>query len=185
MAENALPQAEQPAHVDAAVNTPVQVDSNDDGVDQELELEQMRSTLKDSKFIRYKSRCGNAQYASRQSTATSPNSLKISESGIVFGAALAVCRIIGAKLSTAGRATGQISYIPAWRIRIEEHIAKSRALIGRLICFRLANNRPRILLTSRMKLAGTNVSFVLSHYVLPYLIQFVKNRYLRRFFYFL
>ncbi|CAG4986915.1 unnamed protein product [Parnassius apollo] len=35
---------------------------------------------------------------------------------ILFGAAL--CRIIGAKLSTAGRATGQSSAIPAWRIRI-------------------------------------------------------------------
>ncbi|CAG5058883.1 unnamed protein product [Parnassius apollo] len=49
---------------------------------------------------------------------------------ILFGAALAVCRIIGAKLSTAGRATGQCSAIPAWRIRIEERIAKARALIG-------------------------------------------------------
>ncbi|CAG4960399.1 unnamed protein product [Parnassius apollo] len=38
---------------------------------------------------------------------------------ILLGAALAVCRIIGAKLSTAGRATGQSSAIPAWRIRIE------------------------------------------------------------------
>ncbi|CAG5036995.1 unnamed protein product [Parnassius apollo] len=40
-AEDAAPQlAEQPANVDAAVNTPVLVDSNDDGtVTQELELE--------------------------------------------------------------------------------------------------------------------------------------------------
>ncbi|CAG4959263.1 unnamed protein product [Parnassius apollo] len=46
-AEDAAPQlAEQPANVDAAVNTPVLVDSNDDGtVAKELELEQMRSTL--------------------------------------------------------------------------------------------------------------------------------------------
>ncbi|CAG5059968.1 unnamed protein product [Parnassius apollo] len=45
--DDAAPQfAEQPASVDAAVNTPVLVDSNDDGtVSQELELEQMRSTL--------------------------------------------------------------------------------------------------------------------------------------------
>ncbi|CAG4959266.1 unnamed protein product [Parnassius apollo] len=44
-AEDAAPQlAEQPANVDAAVNTPVVVDSNDDGtVAQELQLEQMRS----------------------------------------------------------------------------------------------------------------------------------------------
>ncbi|CAG5001607.1 unnamed protein product [Parnassius apollo] len=77
---------------------------------------------------------------------------------ILFGAALAVCRIIGAKLSTAGRATGQSSAIPAWRIRIEERIAKARALIGRLICFRSGNTRPRIVRTVRMAFAGTNVS---------------------------
>ncbi|CAG4952871.1 unnamed protein product [Parnassius apollo] len=77
---------------------------------------------------------------------------------ILFGAALAVCRIIGAKLSTAGRATGQSSAIPAWRIRIEERIAKARALVGRLICFRSGNTRPRIVRTVRMAFAGTNVS---------------------------
>ncbi|CAG5031611.1 unnamed protein product [Parnassius apollo] len=77
---------------------------------------------------------------------------------ILFGAALAVCRIIGAKLSTAGRATGQSSAIPAWRIRIEERIAKARALIDILICFRSGNNGPRIVRTVRMAFAGTNVS---------------------------
>ncbi|CAG5058318.1 unnamed protein product [Parnassius apollo] len=77
---------------------------------------------------------------------------------ILFGAALAVCRIISSKLSTAGRATGQSSAIPAWRIRIEERIAKARALIGRLICFRSGNNRPRIVRTVRMAFAGTNVN---------------------------
>ncbi|CAG5034213.1 unnamed protein product [Parnassius apollo] len=49
---------------------------------------------------------------------------------ILFGAALAVCRIIGAKLPTAGRATRQNSAIPAWKKRIEDRIAKARALIG-------------------------------------------------------
>ncbi|CAG4936177.1 unnamed protein product [Parnassius apollo] len=77
---------------------------------------------------------------------------------ILFGAALPVCRIIGAKLSTAGRTTGQSSAIPAWRTRIEERIAKARALIGRLICFRSGNTRPRIVRTVRMAFAGTNVS---------------------------
>ncbi|CAG5025404.1 unnamed protein product [Parnassius apollo] len=49
-AEDAAPQlAEQTANVDAAVNTPVVVDSNDDGtIAQELELEQMRSTLEEA-----------------------------------------------------------------------------------------------------------------------------------------
>ncbi|CAG5025316.1 unnamed protein product [Parnassius apollo] len=77
---------------------------------------------------------------------------------ILFGAALAVCRIIGAKVATAGRATGQSSVIPAWRKRIEERIAKARALIGRLICFRSGNNRSRIVRTVRMAYTGTNVS---------------------------
>ncbi|CAG4964093.1 unnamed protein product [Parnassius apollo] len=71
---------------------------------------------------------------------------------------MAVCRIIGTKVSTAGRTTGQSSAIPACRRRIEERIAKARTLIGRLICFRLGNNRPRILRTDRMAFAGTNVS---------------------------
>ncbi|CAG5027599.1 unnamed protein product [Parnassius apollo] len=75
-----------------------------------------------------------------------------------FGAALAVCRIIGAKVSTAGRATGQSTAIPAWRRRIEERIAKAKALIGRLICFRSGNNTPRIVRTVRMAYARTNVS---------------------------
>ncbi|CAG4982631.1 unnamed protein product [Parnassius apollo] len=49
-AADAVPQvAEQPAHVDTAVNTPVVADSNDDGTfAQELEIEQMRSTLEEA-----------------------------------------------------------------------------------------------------------------------------------------
>ncbi|CAG4932886.1 unnamed protein product [Parnassius apollo] len=131
---------EKPANVDAAVNTPVVVDSNDGGtVAQELELEHMRSTLEE------------AIVETRTGTFCETDS-------ILFGAALAVCRIIGAKVSTAGRATGHSSAIPAWRRRIEERIAKARALIGRLICFRSGNNRPRIVRTVRMAFAGTNVS---------------------------
>ncbi|CAG4983474.1 unnamed protein product [Parnassius apollo] len=72
---------------------------------------------------------------------------------IRFGAALAVCRIIGSKVSTAGRATGHSSAIPAWRRRIEERIAKARTLIGRLICFKSGNNRSRIVRTVRMAFA--------------------------------
>ncbi|CAG4937563.1 unnamed protein product [Parnassius apollo] len=77
---------------------------------------------------------------------------------ILFGAALAVCRIIGAKLPVAGRATQKSSAIPAWRKRIEDRIAKARALIGRLTSFRLGNNRPRIMRTVRMAFAGTTIS---------------------------
>ncbi|CAG5039517.1 unnamed protein product [Parnassius apollo] len=77
---------------------------------------------------------------------------------ILFGAALAVCRIIGAKLPMAGRATQQGSAIPAWRKRIEDRIAKARALIGRLTSFRSGNIRPRVVRTVRMAFAGTNIS---------------------------
>ncbi|CAG4951122.1 unnamed protein product [Parnassius apollo] len=77
---------------------------------------------------------------------------------ILFDIALAVCRIIGAKLPMAGRATKQSSAIPAWRKRIEGRIAKARAFIGRLTSFRSGNNRPRVVRTVRMAFAGTNIS---------------------------
>ncbi|CAG5046049.1 unnamed protein product [Parnassius apollo] len=49
-AEDAAPQiVKQPSNVNVSVNTPVVVDSNDDGtVAQELELEHMRSTLEEA-----------------------------------------------------------------------------------------------------------------------------------------
>ncbi|CAG5059281.1 unnamed protein product [Parnassius apollo] len=77
---------------------------------------------------------------------------------IIFGAALAVCRITGAKLPMAGRVTRQSSAIPAWRKRIEDRIEKARTLIGRLTSFRSGNNIPRIVRTVRMAFAGTNIS---------------------------
>ncbi|CAG5049610.1 unnamed protein product [Parnassius apollo] len=63
--EDVAPQlAEQPANVNAAVNIPIVVDSSDDGtVTQELELE----------YLKRRRDCGNAQSASRKSTATSPS----------------------------------------------------------------------------------------------------------------
>ncbi|CAG5015319.1 unnamed protein product [Parnassius apollo] len=168
--------AEQPAHVDAAVNTPVVADSNDDGTfTQELEIEQMRSTLEEaimetrSTPLENRPRLPRIALSKRNRAvvrALNPMLVTYLEASrdlcetdsILFGAALAVCRIIGAKLSTAGRTTGQSSAIPAWRTRIEERIAKARALIGRLICFRSGNTRPRIVRTVRMAFAGTNVS---------------------------
>ncbi|CAG5028378.1 unnamed protein product [Parnassius apollo] len=176
-AEDAAPQlAEQTVNVDAAVNTPVVVDSDDDGtVAQELELEQMRSTLEEaivetrSTPLKNRPRLPRLALSKRNRTvvrAMNPMLVTYLETSrdlcetdsILFSAALAVCRIIGAKLSTAGRATGQSSAIPAWRRRIEERIAKARALIGRLICFRSRNTRPRIVRTVSMAFAGTNVS---------------------------
>ncbi|CAG5057360.1 unnamed protein product [Parnassius apollo] len=176
-AEDAAPQlVEQTANVDAAVNTPVVVDSNDDGtVAQELELEQMRSTLEEaivetrSTTLENRPRLPRIALSKRNRAvvrALNPMLVTYLEASrdlcetdsILFGAALAVCRIIGAKVSTAGRATGHSSAIPAWRRKIEERIAKARALIGRLICFRSGNNRPIIVRTVRMAFAGTNVS---------------------------
>ncbi|CAG5033498.1 unnamed protein product [Parnassius apollo] len=176
-AEDAAPQmVEQPANVDAAVKTPVVVDSNDDGtVAQELELEHMRSTLEEaivetrSTPLENRPRLPRIALSKRNRAvvrALNPMLVTYLEASrdlcetdsILFGAALATCRIIGAKVSTAGRATGHSSAIPAWRRRIEERIAKARALIGRLICFRSGNNRPRIVRTVRMAFAGTNVS---------------------------
>ncbi|CAG5043322.1 unnamed protein product [Parnassius apollo] len=139
---------EQPANVDAAVNTPVVVDSNDDGtVAQELELEHMRSTLEEAIVETRSTPLENRPRLP-------PHSPKQAESGCREGSEPNA----GAKVSTAGRATGHSSAIPAWRRRIEERIAKARALIGRLICFRSGNNRPRIVRTVRMAFAGTNVS---------------------------
>ncbi|CAG4997506.1 unnamed protein product [Parnassius apollo] len=175
--KDAVPQvAEQPAHVDTAANTPV-ADSNDDGTfAQELEIEQMRSTLEEAIMethntpLEIRPRLPRIALSKRNRAvvrALNPMMVTYLETSrdlcdtdsILFGAALAVCRIIGAKVSTAGRATGQSSAIPAWRKRIEERIAKTRTLIGRLICFRSGNNRPKIVRTVRMAFTGTNVSF--------------------------
>ncbi|CAG5026672.1 unnamed protein product [Parnassius apollo] len=177
MAGDAAPQirADQ-HHVDAAVDTPVVVDSNDDGiVSQELELENMRSILEEaivetrSTPIENRPRLPRIPLSKRNRAvvrALNPMLVIYLEASrdlcetdsILFGAALAACRIIGAKLSMAGRATSHSSAIPAWRRRIEERIAKARALIGRLISFRSGNNSPRIVRTVRMAFAGTNVS---------------------------
>ncbi|CAG5007853.1 unnamed protein product [Parnassius apollo] len=182
-AEDAAPQmVEQPANVDAAVNTPVVVDSNDDGtVAQELELEHMRSTLEEaivetrSTPLENRPRLPRIALSKRNRAvvrALNPMLVTYLEASrdlcetdsILFGAALAVCRIIGAKVSTAGRATGHSSAIPAWRRRIEERIAKARALIGRLICFRSGNNRPRIVRTVRDGVCWDKCQFVPAGY---------------------
>ncbi|CAG5037756.1 unnamed protein product [Parnassius apollo] len=136
-AEDAASQmVEQPANV----NTPVVVDSNDDGtVAQELELEHMRSTLEEaivetrSTPLENRPRLPRLALSKRNRAvvrALNPMLVTYLEASrdlcetdsIPFGAALAVCRIIGAKVSTAGRATGHSSAIPARRRRIEERI---------------------------------------------------------------
>ncbi|CAG5028255.1 unnamed protein product [Parnassius apollo] len=172
-AEDTAPQlAEQTANVDAAVNTPVVVDSDDDGtVAQKLELEQMRSTLEEaivktrSTPLENRPRLPRLDLSKRNRAvvrALNPKLVTYLEASrdLVnsFWRRTGSLPYYRPKLSTAGRATGQSSAIPAWRIRIEERIAKARALIGRLICFRSGNTRPRIVRTVRMAFAGTNVS---------------------------
>ncbi|CAG4943519.1 unnamed protein product [Parnassius apollo] len=114
-AEDAAPQiAEQPANVDAADYTPVVVDSNDDGtVTQELELEHMRSTLEEaivetrSTPLENRPRLPRIALCKRnRAVVRALNPMLVTylqasrdlceTNSILFGAALAVCRIIGA-----------------------------------------------------------------------------------------
>ncbi|CAG5031799.1 unnamed protein product [Parnassius apollo] len=113
-AEDAAPQlAEQTANVDAAVNTPVVVDSNNDGtVAQELELEQMGSILEEaivktrSTPLENRPRLPRIALSKRNRAvvrALNPMLVTYLEASrdlcetdsILFGAALAVCHIIG------------------------------------------------------------------------------------------
>ncbi|CAG5047298.1 unnamed protein product [Parnassius apollo] len=174
-AGNAVPvDAQQTAFVDSAVNIPFVANSDDDGIVSH-ELEKMRSILEESMLetrsmpLENRPRLPRIPLSKRNRAvvrALNPMLVTYLEASrdlcetdsILFGAALAVCRIIGAKLPVAGRATQKSSAIPAWRKRIEDRIAKARALIGRLTSFRSGNNRPRIMRTVRMAFAGTNIS---------------------------
>ncbi|CAG5025759.1 unnamed protein product [Parnassius apollo] len=174
-AGNAAPLiAQQTANVDAAVNIPFVVDSGDDGIVPH-ELEKMRSILEESILetrsmpLENRPRLPRIPLSKRnQAVVRALNPMLVTyleasrdlceTDSIIFGAALAVCRIIGTKLPTAGRATRQSSAIPAWKKRIEDRIAKARALIGRMTSFRYGNNRLRVVRTVRMAFAGTNIS---------------------------
>ncbi|CAG4989056.1 unnamed protein product [Parnassius apollo] len=162
--------AQQTAYVDAAVNIPFVVDSDDDGIVSH-ELEKIRSILEESMLetrsmpLENRPQLPRIPLSKRNRAvmrALNPMLVTYLEASrdlcktdsIIFGAALAVCRIIGAKLSMAGRATRQSSAIPAWRKRIEDRIAKARALIGRLTSFRSGNNKPRVVRTVRMAFTG-------------------------------
>ncbi|CAG4935024.1 unnamed protein product [Parnassius apollo] len=176
MAGDAAPHStDQHPHVEAAMDLPVVVNSNDDEIVYH-ELEQMRGILEEailetrSTPLENRPRLPRIPLSKRNRAvvrALNPMLVTYLEASrdlcetdsILFGAAVAVCRIIGAKLPTAGRATTQTNAIPAWRKRIEDRIAKARALIGRLTSLRSGNNRPRIMRTVRMAFAGTNISF--------------------------
>ncbi|CAG5027426.1 unnamed protein product [Parnassius apollo] len=124
-AEDAAPQiVEQPAYVDGAVNTTVVVDSNDDGtVAQELELDHMRSTLEEAIVETRSTPLENRPQLPRialskrnRAVVRAKNPMlatylearrDLCETDSLFGAALAFCRIIGTKVSTAGVALSQ------------------------------------------------------------------------------
>ncbi|CAG5041467.1 unnamed protein product [Parnassius apollo] len=149
------PQAtDQLPRVEAAMDLPVVGDSDDDEMVSH-ELEQMRSILEEailetrSMPLENRPRLPRIPLSKRNRAvvrALNPMLVTYLEASrdlcetdsVLFGAAVAACRIIGAKLPMAGRATKQSSAIPAWRKRIEDRIAKARALIGRLISFRSA-----------------------------------------------
>nr|XP_034834220.1 uncharacterized protein LOC117990836 [Maniola hyperantus] len=77
---------------------------------------------------------------------------------ILFGAALAVHRFIGAKTPGPGRAAAaRCSAEPAWKKRIERRITLARVLIGRLQSFRSGNTRPRIVRSVRVAFNGCGV----------------------------
>ncbi|XP_059048837.1 uncharacterized protein LOC131844078 [Achroia grisella] len=78
-------------------------------------------------------------------------------SSILFAAALAVCRYTSAKMPRAGRNIQRDNAKPAWKRRIERRITQARVLIGRLLCFREGNTRPRIMRSVKKAFAGTGV----------------------------
>ncbi|CAG4966101.1 unnamed protein product [Parnassius apollo] len=145
MAGDAAPQAiDQHPRVEAAMDLPVVVDSDDDEMVSN-ELEQMRSILEEailetrSMPLENRPRLPRIPLSKRNRAVVRAlnlmlvtylgASLDLCETDSVFFLA---CRIIGVKLPMAGRATKQSSAIPAWRKKIEDRIAKARALIGRL-----------------------------------------------------
>ncbi|CAG5055049.1 unnamed protein product [Parnassius apollo] len=165
---------DQLPRVEAAMDLPIVVDSDDDEMVSH-ELEQMRSILEEailktrSMPLENRPRLPRIPLSKRNRAvvrALNPILVTYLEArrdlcetdSVLFGAAVATCRIIGAKLPMSGRATKQSSAIPAWRKRIEDRIAKARALIGRLTSFRSGNNRPRVVRSVRMAFAGTNIS---------------------------
>ncbi|CAG5053275.1 unnamed protein product [Parnassius apollo] len=130
-AGNAAPlDAQQTAYVDAAVNIPFVANSDDDGIVSH-ELEKMRSILEESMLetrsmpLENRPRLPRIPLSKRNRAvvrALNPMLVTYLEASrdlcetdsILFGATLAVCRIIGAKLPVAGRATQKSSAIPAW-----------------------------------------------------------------------
>ncbi|CAG4955096.1 unnamed protein product [Parnassius apollo] len=128
------------------MDLPVVVDSDDDGMVSH-ELGQMRSILEEAIS---ETRCMPLENRPRLPR------IPLSKRN------WAVVRALNPMLVTYLEASRDLcetdSVLFAWRKRIEDRIAKARALIGRLISFRSGNNRPRVVRTVRMAFAGTNIS---------------------------
>ncbi|CAG5058132.1 unnamed protein product [Parnassius apollo] len=121
---------DQHPHVEAAMDPPVVVDSNNDEIVSH-ELEQMRSILEEAiletRFdLENRPQLPRIPLSKRNRAvvrALNPMLVTYLEASrylcetdsILFGAAVAVFRIIGAKLPMAGRATTQSNAIQAWR----------------------------------------------------------------------
>ncbi|CAG4983441.1 unnamed protein product [Parnassius apollo] len=130
MAGDAAPHStDQHPHVEAAMDLPVVVDSNDDEIVSH-ELEQIRSILEEailetrSTPLENRPRLPRIPLSKRnRAVVRALNQMLVTylessrdlceTDSILFDAAVAVCRIIGAKLPTAGRATTQTNAIPA------------------------------------------------------------------------
>ncbi|CAG5057622.1 unnamed protein product [Parnassius apollo] len=133
-AGNAAPlDAHQTAYVDAAVNIPFLVNSDDDEIVSH-EPEKMRSILEESMLETRSMPLENRPRLPRiplsklnRAVVRVLNPMLVTyleasrdlceTDSIHFGGALGVCRITGAKLPMAGRATEQSSAIKAWKKR--------------------------------------------------------------------
>ena len=78
---------------------------------------------------------------------------------ILYCAAATACSIAGVRFPTnVDTAIRLRPAAPAWQCRIERRIAEARALIGKLLCFRAGNTRPRVMRFVAQAFVGTGVN---------------------------
>lgn len=75
---------------------------------------------------------------------------------ILYCAAVTACRVAHVKFP-GQTATRPANHTPVWQRRIEKRITDTRTLIGKLICFREGNTRPRVMRFVNRAFIGTNV----------------------------
>ncbi|XP_075985622.1 uncharacterized protein LOC142982823 [Anticarsia gemmatalis] len=94
---------------------------------------------------------------------------------ILYCAANTVCRIAGVKFQQ-DTAVRPKPAVPAWQYRIERRIADARVTIGKLICFRSGNMRPRVMRFVRRAFTGTDISPQDYHARITERIDFLKQK---------